>query len=130
MNNGPDATAFAPRAAGPALAAFTPAVSAEIGAGQSAVFTVTLSSGSPASGSMAIDCMRTRDGAGASLGLAVTFTESSNPADLDGNGTVDAADLATLLAAWGACTGCPADLDGNGTVDAADLAMLLAAWGT
>ncbi|MFZ9914038.1 MAG: alpha/beta hydrolase family protein, partial [Phycisphaerales bacterium] len=77
VNNGPDATAFAPRAAGPALAAFTPAVSAEIGAGQSAVFTVTLSSGSPVSGSMAIDCVRTRDDAGASLALAVTFTESS-----------------------------------------------------
>lgn len=50
------------------------------------------------------------------------------PADLDGNGTVDAADLAGLLAAWGS-SGSPADLDGNGTVDAADLAALLGAWG-
>lgn len=46
--------------------------------------------------------------------------------DLDRNGTVDAADLGALLAAWG---GSSADLDGNGTVDAADLAALLAAWG-
>jgi hypothetical protein len=51
------------------------------------------------------------------------------PADLDGNGTVDAADLAALLGAWGATSGNAADLDGNGTVDAADLAALLGAWG-
>ncbi len=49
------------------------------------------------------------------------------PADLDGDGTVGASDLAVLLGAWnGAGTG---DLDGNGTVDAADLAALLGAWG-
>ncbi len=51
-----------------------------------------------------------------------------NPADLDGNGTVDAADLAILLGQWGGKGG-SADLDGNGTVDAADLAILLGAWG-
>ena len=53
-----------------------------------------------------------------------------NPADLDGNGTVNGADLGFLLAAWGACPApCPADLDGNGEVNGADLGMLLAAWG-
>jgi hypothetical protein len=51
------------------------------------------------------------------------------PADIDGNGAVDASDLASLLASWGTCTGCAADLDANGTVDAADLATVLAAWG-
>ncbi|MFM7052558.1 MAG: PQQ-dependent sugar dehydrogenase [Planctomycetota bacterium] len=52
------------------------------------------------------------------------------PADLDCNGVVDAADLAGLLGAWGPCTGtCAADLDGSGTIDAADLAALLSAWG-
>jgi len=50
------------------------------------------------------------------------------PADLDGDGTVGASDLATLLAAW-AETGGPADLDGDGTVGAGDLTTLLAAWG-
>jgi hypothetical protein len=50
------------------------------------------------------------------------------PADLDGSGAVDAADLVALLAAWGDKGG-PADLDGSGTVDAADLVLLLAAWG-
>jgi hypothetical protein len=50
------------------------------------------------------------------------------PADLDGNGVVDGADLGLLLAAWGAGNG-PADLNDNGTVDGADLGILLAAWG-
>lgn len=49
--------------------------------------------------------------------------------DLDDDGTVGAADLAGLLAAWGDCRDCPADLDGDGTVGPADLAGLLAAWG-
>lgn len=47
-------------------------------------------------------------------------------ADLDGNGDVGAADLATLLASWGTAG---ADLGGDGLTDAADLAALLASWG-
>ena len=50
------------------------------------------------------------------------------PADLNGNGAVDAADLAALLSAWGKGGGA-ADIDGNGSVNAADLATLLGAWG-
>ena len=52
-------------------------------------------------------------------------------ADLNGDGVVDAADLAAILNAWGPCAGaaCAADLDGSGLVDAADLAMLLGQWG-
>jgi hypothetical protein len=53
-----------------------------------------------------------------------------SPADLDGDGAVDAVDLAALLSAWGPCGGCRADLDGDGTVSASDLAALLAAWGS
>ncbi|MFO0828534.1 MAG: hypothetical protein U0572_10350 [Phycisphaerales bacterium] len=53
---------------------------------------------------------------------------SSCLGDINGNGTVDAADLAILLGAWG-LAGQAADLDGSGIVDAADLAMLLGAWG-
>ena len=50
--------------------------------------------------------------------------------DLDGNGSVGAADLAALLAAWGPATaGQPADFDRNGAVDAGDLARILANWG-
>ncbi|MFO0826665.1 MAG: hypothetical protein U0572_00820 [Phycisphaerales bacterium] len=50
----------------------------------------------------------------------------ANPADLNGDGNVDAADLAVLLGAWG--TSGPGDLNGDGAVDAADLALLLGAW--
>ena len=49
------------------------------------------------------------------------------PADFNGSGTVDAADLATLLNGWGASGA--TDLDGNGITDAADLASVLNAWG-
>jgi hypothetical protein len=48
------------------------------------------------------------------------------PADLDGSGAVDSADLATLLDAWGSATG---DVTGDGVTDANDLAALLVAWG-
>jgi hypothetical protein len=48
--------------------------------------------------------------------------------DLDGNGTVDAADLAVLLSNWGAAGG-EADLDMDGVVGPADLTLLLGAWG-
>jgi hypothetical protein len=49
------------------------------------------------------------------------------PADLNGSGAVDAADLAALLNNWGGLgTG---DLDGSGAVNAADLAALLGAFG-
>jgi hypothetical protein len=62
-----------------------------------------------------------------SLTLSVTITGSSNPADLDGNGSVDAADLAMLLSQWG--TDGTADLSGDNIVGAEDLAMLLSMWG-
>ena len=51
----------------------------------------------------------------------------ATPGDFDGNGAVDAADLATLLSNW-ALPGVT-DLDGNGTTDAADLSILLGNWG-
>ncbi|MFZ9688687.1 MAG: hypothetical protein ACO3DS_02495 [Phycisphaerales bacterium] len=52
---------------------------------------------------------------------------AANPADLDGNGIVDGADLGLLLAGWGSSS---PDLDGNGFCDGADLGLLLAAWGS
>ena len=59
------------------------------------------------------------------------FRAPQCPADLNGDGTVNGADLGTMLAAWGACAGaqCPGDLNGSGTIDGADLGALLAAWG-
>ncbi len=52
-------------------------------------------------------------------------------ADLDGDGSVGAFDLAILLGAWGPVpTPDPPDFDGDGDVDAFDLAILLGAWGS
>lgn len=48
-------------------------------------------------------------------------------ADLDGDGAVNASDLAAMLGAWGSANPA-ADLDGDGVVAAADLALLLGAW--
>ena len=57
------------------------------------------------------------------------------PADLNSDGVIGAADLAELLAQWGACPArgdCSADIspqpDGDGVVGPADLAELLAHW--
>lgn len=50
-------------------------------------------------------------------------------ADLNGDGSVNGADLAILLGDWGAGKGSPADLNGDGIVNGADLAILLGAWG-
>ncbi|MSR40956.1 MAG: hypothetical protein EXS10_03530 [Phycisphaerales bacterium] len=49
-----------------------------------------------------------------------------NPNDLNGDGWVDAADLAILLSQWGGAGS--ADFDANGVVGANDLASLLNAW--
>jgi hypothetical protein len=54
---------------------------------------------------------------------------SNCPADLNGDGAVDASDLAIVLGAWGSTAEPAADLDGNGAVDASDLAVVLGAWG-
>ena len=50
--------------------------------------------------------------------------------DLNGDGQVDAIDVALMLGAWGQpCTQSPcADLNGDGIVSAADLAVQLGAW--
>lgn len=63
----------------------------------------------------------------------------SCPADLSGDGMVEAFDLALLLGAWGPCAEpcvpgdpadtCVEDLDGDCEVEAFDLALLLGAWG-
>lgn len=60
------------------------------------------------------------------LVLAAVSPSTPCPADLNADGTVDAADLAAMLGAWGAAAG---DVNGDGTTDAADLAALLGAWG-
>lgn len=51
----------------------------------------------------------------------------TDPADINDDGRVDAADLALVLNAWGS-KDISADIDGSGRVDAADLAAVLSAW--
>jgi Dockerin type I domain len=69
-----------------------------------------------------------QDGPVEPVGMIFESITLSVAADLNGDGTVNAADLAILLGAWGPCAGCDADLNGDGTVDAPDLAILLGAW--
>ena len=47
--------------------------------------------------------------------------------DIDGNGSVQSADCATMIAAWGT-SNAAADLDDSGTVGIADLLLLLSNW--
>ena len=51
-----------------------------------------------------------------------------DPADINGDGIVDGADLARVLGAWGT-DGPGGDVNGDGIVDGADLALVLASWG-
>ena len=52
---------------------------------------------------------------------------SKCPADLNGDGIVNSADIGLLLSDW-AFDG-PGDLNDDGTINAADLGLLLAEWG-
>lgn len=54
--------------------------------------------------------------------------QAAEPADLNGDGQVDGADLGILLGQWGQASG-SADLNDDGQVDGADLGVLLGAWG-
>jgi hypothetical protein len=51
----------------------------------------------------------------------------SNPADIDGDGVVNAADLGVLLAAWGSSLDI-ADINDDGIVDGNDLGLVLSSW--
>ncbi len=62
-----------------------------------------------------------------SLSIAVTVGDQSQPGDINGDGVVDATDLAILLAQWGGPGS--ADIDHSGVVDGNDLATLLGNWG-
>jgi hypothetical protein len=56
------------------------------------------------------------------------FAPPQRTPDLDGDGVVDARDLAILLASWGAVSADdPRDLNGDSVVDAVDLAIVLEA---
>ncbi len=71
--------------------------------------------------------------------FVLTTFRTTCPADLSGDGIVEAFDLALLLGAWGPCPSpctpgdpdqtCPPDLTGDCIVEAFDLATLLGSWG-
>jgi len=75
--------------------------------------------------------LKRKTGAQTALPVCVAWyipeTTPTNPADLDNDGTVGAADLSILLSQWG--TNGSADLSGNNFVGAEDLSILLASWG-
>jgi hypothetical protein len=61
--------------------------------------------------------------------VTVTAIGTARPADINGDGVVDTADLLMLLADWG-CTGdCVGDVDDDGDTDTNDLLLLLGDWG-
>ena len=63
------------------------------------------------------------------LNLEIEVGSTSDPADINGDGAVNGADLGLLLASWGPCPPpCPADINGDGVVNGADLGLLLASW--
>jgi len=59
--------------------------------------------------------------------LVIDGPPQGSPADLNGDGVVNAADLSILLGGWGQPG--PTDIDGDGTTNAADLSVLLGSWG-
>lgn len=69
------------------------------------------------------------DGVIDELDRAILESLAPVPGDLNGDGVVSAADLATLLGDWG--TDSPrSDLNGDGVVNSLDLAIMLGNWGS
>jgi 5'-nucleotidase len=61
-------------------------------------------------------------------GRIVKFTPNpANPADVNGDGTVNGLDIAIVLSNWG-LTGRAGDADGDGTVEGDDLGIVLNSW--
>ena len=58
--------------------------------------------------------------------MAILAGEASCPADLNGDGTVDGADIGLMLAAWNGSG--KADINSDGIVNGADMGLLLATW--
>ena len=62
------------------------------------------------------------------LVITISMPAPPCPADMNGDGIIDSADLGILLAYWGPKRN-NGDVNGDGVTDAADLGLLLASWG-
>ncbi len=60
-------------------------------------------------------------------GRIVRFTPTAGSPDVNGDGAVDALDLAVMFSNWG-LSGRAGDVNGDDTIDGNDLAIVLAAW--
>ncbi len=61
----------------------------------------------------------------------IEIHRTPNPADINVDGRIDAADLTLLLSNWGRCVKrgeCLADINSDGWVDGRDMSILVAAW--
>ncbi|MBC03597.1 MAG: hypothetical protein CMJ34_09900 [Phycisphaerae bacterium] len=63
-----------------------------------------------------------------SVTLVINELQAPCPADLDGDGVVNGADLGLFLGAWGTSP-CKSDINGDGVCNGADLGEMLIAWG-
>ncbi|TVQ32538.1 MAG: hypothetical protein EA376_05405 [Phycisphaeraceae bacterium] len=90
---------------------------------------------SPQVGRWSIEVIGSAVNQGEGQGYALVVTGAVGdvgacPADLNGDGQVNAQDLALLLSAWEAYKSFPAaDLNGDGDVNAQDLALFFSYWG-
>jgi hypothetical protein len=89
---------------------------------------------SPADNLNMLDYVRCEDVMACAHDWAIGYVEDPCPWDINDDGVVDLADLATLLSSYGLCAGDAgyvpeADLDGDECVGLADLATLLAHYG-
>ncbi|MDY7109936.1 MAG: hypothetical protein SYC29_14990 [Planctomycetota bacterium] len=85
-------------------------------------FSVSISDGATVVGA----CWDDDNGDDSGSAYIFRWTGDSCPADFDGDGVVNTADLLFLLGAWGTPDG---DVDGDGDTDTVDLLELLGAWG-
>ena len=101
-----------------------------VGSGNKAYAPGATSRTNPFNASMNVNLQDTRSEGSANRGVWLYKpAQSPNcPADINGDGSVESADLGALLSAWGTANAA-ANLDGSGIVDSADLAILLSAWG-
>jgi len=89
-------------------------------------------SASPLPGAAAAAARRVLGLVAAIVALAfapAAHAQTACDADVNGDGTVGAPDLAALLGAWGSCSSCASDINNDGFVNASDLSTLLGFWG-